>query len=62
MKEAGERGKDIYGVVIPYSHIRRFDIDDCFIMDGLPLWEEIKGNRDELARALRDPEGAPEAG
>lgn len=56
MKEARERGKDIYGVVIPYSHIRRFDLDDCFILDGLPLWEEIKQDRDELPRKLRDPE------
>ena len=56
MKEARERGKDIYGVVIPYSHIRRFDLNDCFILDGLPLWEEIKHDRDELARKLQDPD------
>jgi len=56
MREAKQRGKEIYGVVIPYSHIRRFNIEDCFILDGLPLWEEIKDDRKELPRKLKDPE------
>ena len=62
MKEGRERGKDIYGVVIPYSHIRRFDIDDCFIMEGLPLWEEIKGKPRRVGAHAQGSGGAPEAG
>lgn len=56
MKRAQSRGKDINGVVIPYSHIRRFDLDDCFIFDGLPLWEELKKNAGDLRRQLKNPE------
>ncbi len=56
MKEARERGKNIYGVVIPYAHIRRFDLEDCFILDGLPLWEEIRHDRGALAARLGDPD------
>jgi len=46
MAEAQKRGQDIYGVVIPYQHIRRFTIDDCFFLNGLPTWESIKGSSD----------------
>ena len=46
MEEAQKRGQDIYGVVIPYTHIRRFTIDDCFFLNGLPTWEAIKGSGD----------------
>ena len=46
MAEAQKRGQDIYGVVIPYQHIRRFTIDDCFFLNGLPTWEAIKGSSD----------------
>jgi N-acyl-D-amino-acid deacylase len=42
MQEAQKRGQDLYGVVIPYQHIRRFTIDDCFFLNGLPTWEAIK--------------------
>lgn len=55
MREAQKRGKDINGVVIPYQHIRRFDVADCFVLSGLPLWEEIQGHRDSLPQELRDP-------
>src|SRR6185295_12718280 len=47
------RGQDIYGVVIPYQHIRRFNLDDCFLFNGLPTWEAIK-NSSDLKSKLRD--------
>jgi N-acyl-D-amino-acid deacylase len=50
MEEAQKRGQDIYGVVIPYTHIRRFTIDDCFFLNGLPTWEAIKGSSDLRAQ------------
>jgi N-acyl-D-aspartate/D-glutamate deacylase len=50
MEEAQKRGQDIYGVVIPYQHIRRFTIDDCFFLNGLPAWESIKQSSDLRAR------------
>jgi N-acyl-D-amino-acid deacylase len=46
MEEAQKRGQDIYGVVIPYQHIRRFNVDDCFLFNGLPTWEAIKNSSD----------------
>jgi N-acyl-D-aspartate/D-glutamate deacylase len=46
MEEAQKRGQNLYGVVIPYTHIRRFTIDDCFFLNGLPTWEAIKGASD----------------
>jgi N-acyl-D-aspartate/D-glutamate deacylase len=46
MEEAQKRGQAIYGVVIPYQHIRRFTIDDCFFLSGLPTWESIKNSSD----------------
>jgi N-acyl-D-aspartate/D-glutamate deacylase len=55
MAEAQKRGQDIYGVVIPYQHIRRFTIDDCFFLNGLPTWEAIKGSSD-LRDKLKDKE------
>lgn len=55
MEEAKRRGKDITGVVIPYTHIRRFGIGDCFIFDGLPTWEAIKGAGDGRGSQLADP-------
>ncbi len=55
MKEAQKRGQDLYGVVIPYTHIRRFAIDDCFFLNGLPTWEAIKGTSD-LRNQLQNKE------
>ena len=55
MKEAQKRGQDLYGVVIPYTHIRRFAIDDCFFLNGLPTWEAIKGSSD-LRNQLQNKE------
>jgi N-acyl-D-aspartate/D-glutamate deacylase len=55
MQEAQKRGQEIYGVVIPYTHIRRFTIDDCFFLNGLPTWEAIK-NSGNLKIPLRDKE------
>jgi N-acyl-D-amino-acid deacylase len=55
MEEAQKRGQNIYGVVIPYQHIRRFTIGDCFPFSGLPTWEAIKGASD-LRNKLRDKE------
>ena len=46
MEAAQKRGQDIYGVVIPYQHIRRFTIDDCFFLNGLPSWDAIKNSSD----------------
>ena len=46
MEEAQKSGQKLYGVVIPYTHIRRFTIDDCFFLNGLPTWEAIKGSSD----------------
>ncbi len=54
MEEAKKRGKDINGVVIPYQHIRRFGIEDCFFLDGLPTWEAIKKPAEGLPRQLED--------
>jgi N-acyl-D-aspartate/D-glutamate deacylase len=54
MEEAQKRGKDLNGVVIPYQHIRRFGIDDCFFLDGLPTWESIKKPPEGLRRHLED--------
>jgi N-acyl-D-aspartate/D-glutamate deacylase len=55
MEAAQKRGQDIYGVVIPYQHIRRFTIDDCFFLNGLPSWEAIKGSSD-LRKQLANKE------
>jgi N-acyl-D-aspartate/D-glutamate deacylase len=55
MQDAQKRGQDVYGVVIPYTHIRRFTIDDCFFLNGLPTWEAIK-NSGDLKSPLRDKE------
>lgn len=55
MSEAQKRGQDIYGVVIPYQHIRRFTADNCFFLNGLPTWEAIKGSTN-LRDELRKPE------
>jgi N-acyl-D-amino-acid deacylase len=54
MEEARKRGKEIYGVVIPYEHIRRFGIEDCFILEGLPTWEAIKRAAEGMRRQLAD--------
>ena len=55
MEEAQKRGQDIYGVVIPYQHIRRFNFDDCFLFNGLPTWEAIK-NSSDIKTKLKDKE------
>lgn len=55
MEEAQKRGQAIYGVVIPYQHIRRFTIDDCFFLNGLPTWESIKHSSD-LRSQLKNKE------
>jgi N-acyl-D-amino-acid deacylase len=55
MQEAQKSGQKVFGVVIPYTHIRRFDVNDCFFLNGLPTWEAIKNSR-ELSAKLRDPE------
>jgi len=54
LEEAKRRGKDINGVVIPYTHIRRFRIRDCFIFDGLPTWEEVKKTGDGLRHRIKE--------
>jgi len=53
MQEAQKRGQDVYGVVIPYTHIRRFTVDDCFFLNGLPTWEAIK-NAGDLRSQLQN--------
>jgi N-acyl-D-amino-acid deacylase len=55
MQEAQKRGQQLFGVVIPYTHIRRFTVDDCFFLNGLPTWERIK-NSSDLRSKLRDNE------
>ena len=55
MEEAQKRGQDLYGVVIPYTHIRRFTINDCFFLNGLPTWEAIKNSAD-LRNQLQNKE------
>jgi N-acyl-D-amino-acid deacylase len=54
MEEAKKSGKDIYGVVIPYQHITRFGVENCFFLDGLPTWEAIKKPVEGLATHLKD--------
>ncbi len=54
LEGAKQRGKDITGIVIPYQHIRRFGIDDCFFLDGLPTWESIKTSSEGLSHHLKD--------
>jgi len=46
MEQAQKRGQNLYGVVIPYTHIRRFTVNDCFFLNGLPTWEAIKNSAD----------------
>ena len=53
MEQAQKRGQDLYGVVIPYTHIRRFTVNDCFFLNGLPTWEAIKNSAD-LRNQLRN--------
>jgi N-acyl-D-aspartate/D-glutamate deacylase len=53
MEEAQKRGQQLFGVVIPYTHIRRFTINDCFFLNGLPTWDAIK-NSSDLSSKLRD--------
>ena len=55
MEDAQRRGQQLYGVVIPYQHIRRFTFDDGFIFNGLPTWEAIK-NSGDLGQKLNDKE------
>jgi N-acyl-D-amino-acid deacylase len=55
MEDAQRRGQQLYGVVIPYQHIRRFTFDDGFIFNGLPTWEAIK-NSGDLRQKLNDKE------
>jgi N-acyl-D-amino-acid deacylase len=55
MEEAQKRGQQLFGVVIPYTHIRRFTINDCFFLNGLPTWEAIK-NSSDLSSKLGDKE------
>jgi N-acyl-D-amino-acid deacylase len=55
MEEAQKRGQQLFGVVIPYTHIRRFTINDCFFLNGLPTWEAIK-NSSDLKSKLGDKE------
>src|SRR5713226_2759247 len=54
MENEKKNGKDIYGVVIPYQHIGRFDAQSCFFLDGLPTGEAIKKPVDGLASHLKD--------
>jgi N-acyl-D-aspartate/D-glutamate deacylase len=54
MEDAKRNGKEIYGIVIPYQHIRRFTSQDCFLFDGLPSWEAIKTPVERLREQLRD--------
>ncbi len=56
MEEQGRRGKKVYGVVIPYEHIRRFGVESCLPFEGLPSWESIAKPIDELPRHLAAPE------
>jgi N-acyl-D-aspartate/D-glutamate deacylase len=56
MEDMGKRGKDICGVVIPYTHIARFSIDYPFIFQGLPTWEAIKSSPEEMKSQLAKPE------
>jgi N-acyl-D-amino-acid deacylase len=56
MEEAKRRGKDISGVVIPYQHIWRFTIENCFFLDGLPIWESIKKPVEALSEKLKGTE------
>jgi N-acyl-D-aspartate/D-glutamate deacylase len=56
MEALNRRGKDICGIVIPYQHIRRFDVNDSFIFDGLPTWDAAKGSPDALQQQLQRPE------
>ena len=53
MEDAQKRGQDLYGVVIPYQHIRRFNLDDCFLFNGLPTWEAIKNSSRSQSQAPR---------
>jgi len=54
LEEAKKRGKDISGIVIPYQHIQRFGIDNCFFLNGLPTWESIKNSTEGLSHHLKD--------
>src|SRR5581483_11583394 len=56
MEDASLRGKDLTGVVIPYQHIRRFGVNDAFLFDGLPAWEELKGSGGDRRARLLDPD------
>jgi len=55
LEQARDRGKELSGVVIPYEHIRRFGIEEPFLFDGLPTWEEIKKTAQGLRLKLEDP-------
>jgi N-acyl-D-aspartate/D-glutamate deacylase len=54
LEQAKAKGKDLSGVVIPYEHIRRFGIKDCFLFEGLPTWEAIKKPLEGLRGHLAD--------
>lgn len=54
MAKASKQGKFMTGVVIPYTHIRRFWLEDCFFLDGLPTWEAIKSSGEGLPAKLAD--------
>lgn len=54
LAEAKKKGKDINGVVIPYQHIWRFGVEECFIFNGLPTWEAIKSRVQGIASQLKE--------
>ncbi|MEK7782667.1 MAG: amidohydrolase family protein, partial [Candidatus Binatota bacterium] len=54
LAEAKKKGKDINGVVIPYQHISRFGVEECFIFNGLPTWEAIKSPAQSIASQLKE--------
>jgi len=55
MQEATKRGKEIMGVVIPYQHIWRFALKDCVIFGGLPTWEAIRQESENIGSRLAEP-------
>jgi N-acyl-D-aspartate/D-glutamate deacylase len=56
LEDAQGAGKEMYGVVIPYSHIRRFGFEDAFLFEGLPTWEAIRSAPQQAPQRLADPQ------
>ncbi|PZC46380.1 MAG: N-acyl-D-aspartate/D-glutamate deacylase/Dihydroorotase [Chloroflexi bacterium] len=56
MEGQRQQGQGVYGVVIPYRHIEKFRVADFYAFAGLPEWDAISKEPENLATSLADPD------